>query len=283
MKPVAFEYHAPVSLQKACEVLDEDADAAKIMGGSQSMGPMLNMRLVRPAKVIDVSRLPELRCVSSDDASVHIGAAVTHAEIEDGVFPELRGGLMQTVAQDIAYRAVRTRGTIGGSLAHADPAADWVVVCTALGAQLTLVSSKGKRQVAMDDFMLGAYTTALREGEIVTTISVPRELASTRWAYRKFCRKTGEFAEASCAVWMDPERRFGRIVLGALDGAPCVLRELTTRFAAEGSDWLRSSSFKEALTTAVHNAARDRDGADHRLIATVVRQTLEQFCEVIPA
>ncbi|RQV70290.1 carbon monoxide dehydrogenase [Burkholderia cenocepacia] len=283
MKSANFEYQAPVSLREACEGLKENADTAKIMGGSQSMGPMLNMRLVRPSKVIDVSRLPELRSVSRDEGYVHIGAAVTHAEIEDGLHPELRGGFMQRVAQDIAYRAVRTRGTIGGSLAHADPAADWVVVCAALGAKLTLVSARGKREVPMDEFMLGAYTTCLREGEVIATVSVPSELASTRWAYRKFCRKTGEFAEASCAVWMDPQRRFGRIVLGALDGAPAVLGELTARFAANGPTWLTSRSFEEALTTAIHNAAPDRDAAGHRLISTVVRQTLEQFSEVQPA
>jgi carbon-monoxide dehydrogenase medium subunit len=283
VKPVAFEYQAPSSLQSAFDVLGEHVDNVKIMGGSQSMGPMLNMRLVRPATVVDVSRLPELRLVSRDDAFVHIGAAVTHAEIEDGVFPDLRGGMLQRVARDIAYRAVRTRGTIGGSLAHADPAADWVVVCMALGAKLTLVSARAKREVAMEDFMLGAYTTALTEGEIIMTVSVPYELASSRWAYRKFCRKTGEFAEASCAVWMDPQRRCGRIVLGALDGAPVVLGELTARFAAEGPRWLKSSSFDEALANAIRDAAPDRDAADHRLIETVARQTLEQFSELSQA
>lgn len=277
MKAVAFTYEAPASLRSACEVLAQHAEGAKVMGGSQSMGPMLNMRLVRPSAVIDVSRLPELRSVEADALSIHIGAAITHAEIEDGVFPALRGGMMQGVARGIAYRAIRTRGTLGGSLAHADPAADWVVVCTALGARLTLVSSEGKREVAMDDFMFGAYTTALAAGEIIATVSIPCDSAQSRWAYQKFCRKTGEFAEASCAAWFSPERRLGRIVLGALDGPPKILNDLTLAFAAEGPATMSTPAFEAKLQCAIAEAAPDRDALDHQLMNTVVRRCLAQF------
>ncbi|RQU79352.1 carbon monoxide dehydrogenase [Burkholderia cenocepacia] len=277
MKAVAFEYEAPSSLDAACTLLDRTSDGVKVMGGSQSMGPMLNMRLVRPTRVVDVSRLPELRTVQADGESVRIGAAVTHAEIEDGVFPELQGSMLQHVAANIAYRAVRNRGTLGGSLAHADPAADWVVICTVLGARLTLVSARGTRDVAMDDFMLGAYTTALQDGEVIATVTVPRESAASRWAYEKFCRKTGEFAEASCAAWFDSSRRTGRIVAGALDGAPQVLNELTVAFAAQGPGWIGTPAFEALLTDAARGAAPDRDAADQKLMCAVIRRTLAQF------
>lgn len=282
MKAVAFEYQAPTTLDAACAALLEHAEGGKVMGGSQSMGPMLNMRLVRPGHVVDVSRVAELRTVQADQRTVTIGAAITHAEIEDGVYPELRSTMMQGVARGIAYRAVRTRGTLGGSLAHADPAADWVVVCTALGAKLRLVSARGSRVVAMDDFMFGAYTTAIEEGEVIASVTIPRATESARWAYQKFCRKTGEFAEASCAAWFDPQLKLGRIVLGALDGPPRVLRDLTIAFASKGPSLLDSPDYDAQLQAAVAGAAPDRDAVDQRLLATVVTRCLRQLAVEAP-
>lgn len=279
MKPVAFNYSEPASLQAACKALAGPGDGANVMGGSQSMGPMLNMRLIRPSSVVDISRLHELRGVAAAGDRIRIGAAVTHSEIEDGVYPELRGTFLQSVARGIAYRAVRNRGTLGGSLAHADPAADWVVVCTALDAQLELVSASGARRVSMDKFMLGAYTTSLQHGEIIAAINVPRETASTRWAYEKSCRKTGEFSEASCAAWFDPAQHVGRIVLGALDGSPRVLNELTLSFASMGAGALNSAEFRAQLLAAVADAMPERDEVDRTLMRTVARRCLEQLLE----
>ncbi len=280
MKAVAFAYEQATALPAACAALvptSAAGEGVKIMGGSQSLGPMLNLRLTRPAKVLDVSRLPELRGVSVVDGRVGIGAAVTHAEIEDGVHPELRGSLFQSVARGIAYRAIRNRGTLGGSLAHADPAADWVVVCSAVGARIELASAAGRRTVSMDDFMLGAYTTALQEGEVIVAVSVPREGDGTRWAYQKACRKTGEFAEASCAAWFDPTQRAGRIVLGALDGAPRVLTALTLAFASDGGAALASGGFDERIAAAVAAASPSHDEVDRTLMRAVVRRCLLQL------
>jgi len=141
MKAAAFQYSRPANLADAVTQLGQNDSMAKAMGGSQSLGPMLNMRLARPTQVIDVSELPELLEVREQSGMIQIGASVTHAQIEDGVHSALVGHPMQSVARDIAYRAVRTRGTLGGSIAHADPAADWVVVMTALNASLQLRSA----------------------------------------------------------------------------------------------------------------------------------------------
>ena len=279
MKAVAFDYSEPASLRAACKALAGPDDAANVMGGSQSIGPMLNMRLIRPTSLVDISRLQELRGVAITGDRIRIGAAVTHSEVEDGVFPELRGTFLQSVARGIAYRAVRNRGTLGGSLAHADPAADWVVVCTALDAQLELVSVTGERRVSMDKFMLGAYTTSLQHGEIIVAINVPRETASTRWAYEKSCRKTGEFSEASCAAWFDPTQRVGRIVLGALDGSPRVLNELTLSLASMGAGALNSGKFQAQLLAAVADAMPERDEVDRMLMRTIARRCLEKILE----
>ncbi len=236
MKAAKFEYSQPAELAGALQLLaDLDAPGPiKVMGGSQSMGPMLNLRLTRPNKVVDVSRLAELRTVQAKGGTIRIGAAVTHAEIEDGVHAVLRGSMLQYVAGGIAYRAVRNRGTIAGSLAHADPAADWVLTLSALAADIELQSAGGKRTVPMDAFMLGAYTTQLREGEIIAAVTVPQLDAGARWGYYKFCRKTGEFAEASCAAVFDPQRKRARIMLGALDGAPQPLPGLARLVATTG-------------------------------------------------
>ena len=273
MKAAAFFYQAPASLTAVFEAMAGRNDVAKLMGGSQSLGPMLNLRLVRPDAVFDVSGLAELQRVTLDHGAVRVGAAVTHAQIEDGVFEPLRGGMLQSVARSIAYRAVRNRGTLGGSLAHADPAADWVVVCAAVGAQIVIASAAGERTVAMDDFMLGAYTTALADGELIAAVRVPAPTAQTRWAYQKLCRKTGEFSEATCAAWFDASTRFGRIVLGALDGAPRVLQGLTRAVATRGPAAIDDAAIDAAVVLAVP----DKDAIDRQRYRVVIRRCLEQL------
>ena len=143
MKAAAFEYTRPGSLQEALRALRAHEGRAKLMAGGQSLGPMLNLRLARPPVVIDISGLAELRTVTRQDGGLRVGAAVTHAEIEDGVHELLRGTPLQQVAPGIAYRAIRNRGTLGGSLAHADPAADWVLTMVGLGATLEIAGGRG--------------------------------------------------------------------------------------------------------------------------------------------
>ena len=143
MKAAAFEYTRPGSLQEALRALRAYEGRAKLMAGGQSLGPMLNLRLARPPVVIDISGLAELRTVTRQDGGLRVGAAVTHAEIEDGVHELLRGTPLQQVAPGIAYRAIRNRGTLGGSLAHADPAADWVLTMVGLGATLEIAGGRG--------------------------------------------------------------------------------------------------------------------------------------------
>ncbi|MGT2509807.1 FAD binding domain-containing protein [Cupriavidus basilensis] len=273
MKAAAFIYHAAPTLAATCAALADRTDNAKVMGGGQSLGPMLNLRLTRPDAVYDLSKLAELRTVSVEQDRVRIGAAVTHAQIEDGEFPALRGTMLQSVAHGIAYRAIRNRGTIGGSLAHADPAADWVVALTAVGAELELASKGGTRRVPMTQFMLGAYTTALTEGEVIAAVHVPRHNDDVRWGYHKLCRKTGEFAEASCAAYFDPSARFARIVLGALDGAPAVLHGLASGIAAHGPAALTP----QAVLAAVTQATPGKDAIDRKLYCTAATRCIEQL------
>ncbi|OXR48281.1 carbon monoxide dehydrogenase [Pusillimonas sp. T2] len=272
MKAAKFEYQRAVTAKEALAVLKNTDGSVKAMGGSQSLGPMLNLRLARPAKVIDVSGVDEWRQVAAEGLKIRIGAAVTHTDIEDGVFPELRGHMLQEVAGRIAYRAVRNRGTIGGSIAHADPAADWVLATSAQSAELELSSAAGTRRVRMPEFMLGAYAVDLQPEELITAVIVPARTAQTRWGYYKFCRKTGEFAEASCAAYFEPSTQTARIVVGALGGAPQLLAELSAQVAKGGL----AAADEQAIGQALAAVAPEKTAADRRLYITVIQRCLQQ-------
>jgi len=230
MKPAPFGYERPRDLQAALAVLGEAKTSAKIIAGGQSLGPMLNLRLVEPQLIVDITGLAELKQVERRGDDLVLGACVTHADIEDGRIPDVTRGAMQGVAANIAYRAVRNRGTVGGSLSHADPAADWVSALSALGARLTLRSGTSVRTVTMEDFIVGALESALRDGEIVETIHVPAMPASAHWGYAKSCRKTGEFAHAIGAILIDPSAATARVVIGAIDAAPIVITNAAELF-----------------------------------------------------
>ncbi len=220
MKACAFDLASPRTLAEAAALLAEPG--AMAMAGGQSLGPMLNLRLARPRLVVRLAGIDGLSGASEDQAAVTIGALVTHAAIADGSAPDpgfgTLGGILARVADGIAYRAVRNRGTIGGSLCHADPAADWVTVLTALDATALTTS----RAVAVADFIAAPFRTALRPGELLTAIRIPRLRPGARWGYVKSCRKPGEFAHAMAAVLIDDGMR---LVIGATGGCPIVLHD----------------------------------------------------------
>jgi carbon-monoxide dehydrogenase medium subunit len=222
MKPANFRYERPASLEDALRILDAEGPAAKLIAGGQSLGPMLNLRVVQPPALIDISALPELRRAHVEGDELVLGACVTHADLEDGRAGREFGGLLAGIASGIAHRAVRNRGTIGGSLCHADPAADWVTTLPALGAWAVIGALRGERRLPVEGFVTGALTNALSAGEILVAVRVPR-LERSLFGYAKACRKVGDFAHASAAILVDPDAVTGRVALGALDGAPTVL------------------------------------------------------------
>ena len=223
MKPAAFEYIPAPGIAQAIAVLAGAEGMAKAASGTQSLGPMLNLRLAQPELLVDVSRIPAMREFALEADVLRIGAATTHAQVEDGGLPDVTRGLLPHVAAGIAYRAVRNRGTVGGSLAHADPAADWVSTMTLLDATLVVEGTGEMRRIPASQFFEGPFTTALEPEELLVAIEVPRFSSAARWAYRKVCRKPGEFAEAIAGAWVDPARGIHRVVLGALDGMPQVV------------------------------------------------------------
>ena len=227
MKPAPFAYRAALSIQEALGALAESA-APRILAGGQSLVPMLNLRIAPADSLLDITRIPELRAVAETPAAISYGAAITHAAFEDGLVADGSNGLMRHVASQIAYRAVRNRGTIGGALALADPAADWVTTTIALQAVLHLRSHLGTRKVAAHEFILGPYFTALGEGEIIVAVEVPRRSATERWGHRKVVVKTGEYAKSMAIALVDRPRSIVRLVLGAIDGTPIVLEQVAS-------------------------------------------------------
>ena len=223
MKAARFAYERPDKLADAVALLGREDVLVKAMAGSQSLGPMLNLRLVQPEILVDLTAIAALRSVQDEGSSLLIGACVTHAAIEDGLVPDVTNGALRLVAGGIAYRAVRNRGTIGGSLAHADPSADWMSALTAIGASILVEGPAGRREVPMPGFMLGTFETVLQPGEIIAAVRVPRLSPRARFGYYKICRKTGEFAHAIGTVCLDPERGFARLVIGATSSAPIVI------------------------------------------------------------
>jgi carbon-monoxide dehydrogenase medium subunit len=271
MKAAAFDYRRARDVADAVASLG--GDGVKLLGGGQSLGPMLNLRLVRPILLIDVSRVEGLRGIDDAGDAWRLGAAVTHAQLEDrrGKLP---GGEMLTeVAAGIAYRAVRNRGTIGGSLAHADPAADWPLALAALGATILVRGSGGERRLVADSFMKAAFTTELGEREVIEAALVPKLSRAARWGYFKFCRKTGEFPDASAAAVLDPERRVARIFLGALPGAPQSLSALARAIAEKGG----AAATSEAIETAVAGATPTLDAVERRMHAGALARALQQI------
>ena len=225
MKPAPFAYEKPHTLDAALRLLAGGGDGAKLIAGGQSLGPILNFRLAQPELLIDVRGLPELGLVREEADVVFLGAATTHAAIEDGRVPDPTRGLLPAVARTIAYRAVRNRGTLGGSLAHADPAADWVNVMALLDAEIVAQGPRGERRIRAAGFVRGPLTTALGADEIITGVRVPRLSARARWGHYKFNRKPGEFAEAIGGMVHDPERGVARALVGATGDAPHVVAD----------------------------------------------------------
>lgn len=250
MKPVAFDYVRPSTVQEAIDILKNSDGAAKPISGGQSLGPMLNLRLARPSLLVDISRLPDLRRVEDRGDHIFIGGAITHAEVEDGHVPDATAGLLQAAAGRIAYRAIRNRGTIGGSLAHCDPAGDWQVVLAALDASALVDGGAGKRRIPIPDLMLAAFTSGLDDHELVAGVEVPTLSHTARWGHARFSKKVGKSADASAVVVIDRARDVARIVISQSEGGPLSVQTLEQRTLAAERCEFSDVELSEALDAA---------------------------------
>jgi carbon-monoxide dehydrogenase medium subunit len=236
MVPAAFDYRAPTSLAEALTVLGEHGDDAKVMAGGQSLIPLLKLRFALPALVVDIGRIDGLSHIEAAGDTLRMGARTRHVDVErdtdlDSICPILR-----EAARQVSDPLVRNRGTVGGSLCHADPAGDWGAVMLALEAQFVVRSASGERTIAAQDFFQGPFTTALRPDELLTEIRIPLAGAGHRSAgsYLKLERKVGDFATVGVAVQV-------RMTNGTVDRAGIGL-------TAVGPSSLKATSAEQVLT-----------------------------------
>ena len=200
MYPAAFEYHAPTSVKDALGLLGKHKDDAKLLAGGHSLVPMMKLRLAQPKHLIDLRKVPGLTGIKQDGNMLAFGAMTTHWEVESSALVKSKLAVLSEVAALIGDPAVRNRGTIGGSLAHADPAADYPAAMIALGAEMVCEGAKGRRTVKVDDWFKGLMTTAVGEEEILVELRVPVLPASTGAAYLKF-------PHPACLLYTSPSPR----------------------------------------------------------------------------
>lgn len=205
MFPAAFDYRAPASLAEAVDILHERGDDAKVMAGGQSLIPLLKLRFAQPGLVVDIGRLADLSGIEKRDGHLHVGALTRHVEIEQS--RELKGlvPILPEAAHWIADPLIRNRGTIGGSICHADPQGDWGSVMLALEADLVAHSRSGDRVIHAADFFQGPFTTALKPDEVLTEIRIPLASGRAAGSYHKLERKVGDFATVGVAVQVELE------------------------------------------------------------------------------
>jgi aerobic carbon-monoxide dehydrogenase medium subunit len=220
MRPAEFTYHRPTSLDEAIALL---GDEARPLAGGHSLLPMMKLRLATPEALVDLGGIPELAEISSEDGGVRIGAMATHHAVAESELVQSACPILAETAADIGDRQVRHRGTIGGSLAHADPGADYPIVLTALGATATVTGPNGERTMDVWDCVLGIFTTALEAGELITSVTVPATPPGTGAAYVKHDHPASGFAVVGVAAVVTVEGgncTKARVVVGGVTGRP---------------------------------------------------------------
>ena len=236
MKPAAFEYHAPDSAEGAVGLLAELGDGAKVIAGGQSLVPVLAMRLAVFDHLIDIRRIGALRGIEDRGNCVWIGAGTTEAEIGRSELITGRVPLLSRATPLIGHFQIRNRGTIGGSLAHADPAAEYPAVALTLGATIEARSPRGRRSIPAAEFFTGIWTTALEPDELLTGVTFPAASRGAGFAIEEFARRPGDFAVAGAVVTvrLDPGGRVGASGIGLFGLGPTPLRAASAEAAVLG-------------------------------------------------
>ncbi|WP_188967543.1 FAD binding domain-containing protein [Neoroseomonas lacus] len=281
MKPAAFDYHAPATLDQALDLLRNHGEEARILAGGQSLVPTMAFRMARPSVLVDINRISALAYTKAEGNSLRIGALARHAWFETPVAAGPVGALLAQVAHSIAHAPIRQRGTFCGSLAHADPASEWCATVLALGGTLLLAGPDGRREIAAADWFQGVFTTAIEPGEMLAEVRLPLLDPGWRCGFAEFSRRAGDFALTMAVVAIrieDGGMREVRIALGGIGGRP----ELASRAAALLIGQPPSAAIaREAAACAAADCDPQDDihaPADYRrdLVRSMVRRALTQ-------
>jgi CO/xanthine dehydrogenase FAD-binding subunit len=285
MKPAAFSYYAPESIDEALALLDEAGDDAKVLAGGQSLIPLLNFRLARPSAIVDINRIGELNYLRRQDGSLRIGAMTRTAVLERAALVRDRWPVLRSAARYVGHAAIRNRGTIGGSVAHADPTAELPVVLTGLNAKLHVRSRGSARVIKVDDFFKGRLTTALQPNELLVGIDIEALPKGTSFGFAEFARTAGDFALAGACV-----------LLTRNADARCTAASITL-LGAESVPWRATAAERAVLGAQLHANALDEiaeiaasecrppEPVRHRraLLAEMTRTALVQATASLPA
>lgn len=280
MKPAPFEYKAPETLDEAISDLAECGDEGKILAGGQSLVPSMNFRLARPAILIDLNRVPGLDRLETSAGKLEIGALVRHVRLESPVNDDPLSGLLNSSARLVGHLPIRVRGTFGGSLAHADPAAEWCLLATVLDAEIVATSVRGQRVIPASEFFRTVFTTALEPDEILSSVRLPLLGKSARAGFVEFSRRAGDFAivAAMAVLQLEGSRvSAARIGIGGVEGTP--LRATTAEGLLVGEEPDRSL-IAEAAACAAENSSPMEDihgSVEYRkdLVRVLVRRAIE--------
>ena len=230
MKPAKFTYACPRSVEEALALLAEGGEGANLLAGGQSLVPLLNLRMAQVDSLIDLNRLTDLSFIKRENGTLRVGALTRHRQLE--VSDEARAAqpLLSRAAAEVGHLAIRNRGTIGGSLVHADPAAEWPLVAVALDAQLVLRSQGGTRTIAAREFFLAPLTTAIEPQELLCEVHFPMASSRMVWGFQELCRRPGDFAIAAvaCQVTLDQNRACTAVSLavGGAHSTPLLIAEI---------------------------------------------------------
>jgi carbon-monoxide dehydrogenase medium subunit len=286
VKPAAFKYQRANTVEDAIEQLTELGDDAKLLAGGQSLVPMMNFRLVRPSALVDITGIPELQYIEPYEEGLKIGALTPHRWVELMEEPNLLEGfsVLKRAARWVGHYPIRTLGTFGGSIAHADPSAEWCMLVVLLDAEIVAAGPEGERVIPASDFFHGFFTTALRPDEMIVEVRFPEPAPHA--AVQEFARRAGDFAIVSAAVSLDVRDgkcHSARIVLGGVTDVP--LRVAEAERVLEGAEVGREA-FEEAGREAakVIDPPSDIHGdSDYRrdLSAVLIRRALMEAADVV--
>ncbi len=276
MYPAAFEYQAPSTVEEAISLLEEHGDEAKLIAGGQSLIPLMKLRFATPQLLVDIGRIPDLDTMQQEDGGLHIGARVSHKTCERSKTSAGRFGIIADAAKVISDPIVRNRGTVVGSLVHADPQGDWGAVMLALRAEVVAQGPSGSRSIPIDEFFAGPFTTTLGGNEVVTEVRVPTPQPKSGGTYLKLERKVGDYATAAVAAQVDFDHgKVGQAGIALTGVGPGNVRATEAEAALRGAE-LTDDAIAEAGRLAAE-AATPQD--DVRGSATYKRNVVRVFTE----
>jgi aerobic carbon-monoxide dehydrogenase medium subunit len=283
MKPPPFEYFAPTSVDECLALLAEHGEDAKLLAGGQSLVPLMNLRLAAPEVLIDLNGVGELARIDRDNGQLVIGAMTRHRDVASSESVRQACPLLTEAAALIGYPAIRNRGTMGGSLSHADPAAELPCVTTTLDAEMVVAGPGGRRTIPARDFFAGHFTTVLEPSELLLEVRFPVHTAGSGWNFNEFSRKSGDFALVAVAVQLAGDGGSAGLAIGVGGVGDRPWRAQAAEGLLAGGE--RSDELLEQTAEAVGAQARERAEGhadkDYRghVAATLARRALATALE----